>query len=138
MERMSIRTRSRWRGLLLPVLVAAGAHAAFAMSIRESKTQIARAPDGATLFEVRGHGPEGGGSLGYRVQGKAPADRVDFVLSSDFSPGGSSRPQTVSPAACEQRLGALAAALAKHKFTGVTVHPEACRAEPRSGLVVAK
>ena len=135
---MRMRASRSWRALLLPLLLAAGAHAAFAMSIRESKTQIARAPDGSTLFEVDRRGPEGGGSLGYRVQGKAPADRVDFLLSSDFSPGGSSRPQTVSPAACAQRLDALAAELAKRRFTGVTVHPEGCRATPRVGLVEAK
>ena len=124
--------------MLLAVLVACGVHAAFAMGIRESKTQIARAPDGSTLYEVQGHGPEGGGSLAYRVQGKTAADRVDFLLSSDFSPGNGSRPQTVSRAVCEQRLGALAAELTKRKFTGVTVHPETCRAKDRSGLVVVK
>src|SRR5574339_153059 len=92
-------------------VIACAANGAAAMGIRESKTQIARAPDGSALFEVLGHGPEGGGSIGYRVQGKTSADRVDFLLSSDFSPGGSSRPQTVSREICEQRLGALAAEL---------------------------
>ena len=118
-------------------LIFGGASGAAAMGIRESKTQIARAPDGSALFEVLGHGPEGGGSIGYRVQGRTSADRVDFLFSSDFSPGGSSRPQTVSREICEQRLGALAAELAKRKFSGVTVHPEGCRAKDRSGLVVA-
>jgi len=122
--------------LLLAILIACGAGGAAAMGIRESKTQIARAPDGSALYEVLGQGPEGGGSLAYRVQGKTSADRADFLLSSDFSPGGSSRPQTVSREICEQRLGALSAELAKRRFSGVTVHPEACRAKQRSGLVV--
>lgn len=121
---------------LLTIVIACAANGAVAMAIRESKTQIARGPDGSALFEVLGHGPEGGGSIGYRVQGKTNADRVDFLLSSDFSPGGSSRPQTVSRQICEQRLGALATELAKRKFSGVTIHPEACSAKDRSGLVV--
>jgi hypothetical protein len=126
------------RLLLAAALIACGVHSASAMGIRESKKEIARAPEGSALYEVLGHGPEGGGSIGYRIQGKARADRVDFLLSSDFSPGDGSQPQTVSRAVCEQRLGALAAELAKRKFSGVTVHPEACRAEDRSGLVVTK
>lgn len=122
--------------LALAILIACGAGGAAAMGIRESKTEIARAPNGSALYEVLGHGPEGGGSLAYRVQGKASADRVDFLLSSDFSPGGASRPQTVSREICEQRLGALSAELTKRKFAGVSVHPEACRAKHRSGLVI--
>ena len=124
--------------VLLAVLIASAANGAAAMGIRETKKEIARAPDGSVLHEVLGHGPEGGGSLGYRVQGKASADRLDFLLSSDFSPGNGSRPQTVSRAVCEQRLGALAAEIARRKFPGVTVHPEGCRDKDRSGLVVAK
>ena len=124
--------------LLLAAAIVCGAHGAFAMGIRESRTQLACAPGGSTLYEVRGDGPEGGGSLGYRVQGKAAADRVDFLVSSDFSPGDGSRPQTVSSEICAQRLDALAAELAKRKFAGVTVHAEACRADHRTGLIVAK
>jgi hypothetical protein len=117
-------------------LLACGAGAAFAMGIEESKTPLARAADGTTLYEVRGQGPEGGGSLSYRVQGPAPRDRTDFVVSSDLSPGDGSRPQSVSAEICRQRLAALASELAKRKLAGVTLHPEECRTKRRAGLVV--
>lgn len=107
-----------------------------AMSIRETKKQLARAASGATLYEVRADGPEGGGSLTYRVQGKAARDRVDFVVSSDFGHGGSEKPQTVSAEDCRQRLAALAAELAKRKITGVALHPEACATADREGTVI--
>ena len=76
-------------------------------------------------------GREGGGALTYRVQGKAARDRVDFVVSSDFSPGGDSQPQTVSPDTCRQRLTALGAQLARRKIAVVTSIPEGCSAKDR-------
>ena len=114
------------------------APSARALSIRSTKTQIARAADGSKLIEVREDGPEGGGALTYRVQGKKPGDAVDFVVSSDFSPGDGSTLQTVSAATCRQRLAALDAELAKRKIPGVTLHPEGCASARRAGLVVAK
>jgi len=107
-----------------------------AMSIRETKKQLARAADGTTLYEVRADGPEGGGSLAYRVQGKAARDRVDFVVSSDFGHGGSEKPQIVSAEDCRQHLAALGAELAKRKIAGIALHPEACRTADREGAVV--
>jgi hypothetical protein len=118
------------------LLVAAPA-AALAMSIRTTRTPLAHAPDGATLFEVREMGPEGGGALTYRVEGNKTAG-VDFLVSSDFSPGGPTRPQTVPAETCRQRLAALEAELAKHRFAGVTVRPDGCRAKSRTGLVTVK
>ena len=97
------------------------------MGIRENRTKLARSADRATLYEVRADGPEGGGALTYRVQGKGARDRVDFVVSSDFSPGGASQPQTVSPDTCRQRLTALGAELARRKIAGVTIHPRRLR-----------
>jgi len=114
------------------------ASSARALSIRSTKAQIARAADGSKLIEVREDGPEGGGALTYRVQGKKPGDVVDFVVSSDFSPGDGSTPQTVSPETCRQRLAALGTELAKRKIPGVTLHPEGCASARRAGLVVAK
>lgn len=121
--------------LLAALLIGAGGGAVSAMGIRHSKTELARAADGATLYELRGDGPEGGGSIAYRVQGRAPRDRVDFLVSSDFSPGGGARPQTVSAEICRQRIDALGAELAKHAFAGVRLHPEACRTAERAGLL---
>jgi len=124
--------------LVQAVVIGCGAAAAFAMGIRESKTELARSTEGATLYEVRGDGPEGGGSITYRVQGRAGRDRVDFLVSSDFSPGGPRRPQTVSGEVCRQRLAALGAELAKRKFAGVSLHPEACGTRARAGLVIVE
>ena len=107
-----------------------------AMSIRTTKKQLARAADGTTLYEVRADGPEGGGSLTYRVQGKAARDQVDFVVSSDFGHGGSEKPQIVSTGDCRRRVAALGAELAKRKIAGVALHPEACASADREGTVI--
>jgi hypothetical protein len=119
------------------VLIACGVQTALAMHIRNNRRELARSPDGAVLYELRADGPEGGGSLTYRVEGKSRRDGVDFLVSSDFSPGDGSRPQTVSAKICEERLAALGAEVAKRKIPGVTLHPEGCRSKERSGLVVA-
>ena len=65
---------------------------AFAMGIRESRKQLARSAEARRFTRCAGWAG-GGGALTYRVQGKAARDRVDFILSSDFSPGGDSQPQ---------------------------------------------
>jgi hypothetical protein len=117
------------------VLWACGFTDALAMSIETNRTKLARSPDGATLYEIRAHGPEGGGSLAYRVQGKAKKDTLDFLVSSDFSPGGTEQPQTVSADECRQRVTALGTEIAKRKIPGVTVHPDACASENRNGVV---
>ena len=118
------------------LLIACGTTAAFAMGVQVNKTPLARSIDGATLYEMRGQGPEGGGSLSYRVQGPRPADSADFLVSSDLSPGDGSRPQSVSVEVCRQRLAALASKLAQQKIGGVTLHPEGCQTNRRVGLVV--
>ena len=123
------------RVALVAILCFAG-HAASAMGIRKDSTLLARSGDGAALYEVREHGPEGGGALSYRVEAKGRNAAVEFLVSSDFSPGDGSQPQRVSAAACEQRLAALGAELARRKIPGVTVHPQQCRARDRDGLVV--
>jgi hypothetical protein len=63
------------------------------------------------------------------------ARRIDFLVSSDFSPGGDDQPQTVSPEECRQRVTALGGQIAKRKRSGVAVHPEACASANRSGVV---
>lgn len=119
--------------------VLAAAPNATAMGIRYDRTRLARSPDGAsTLYEVRGWGPEGGGSLAYRLESKGRGKTVDFLVSSTFSPGGPTKPETVAPAACEQRLAALADEAAKRGILGVTIHPERCRASERAQLVTVQ
>src|SRR5204863_377485 len=69
-----------------------------AMGIRNTRTLLARSPDGAhALYEIRGHGPEGGGSLGYRLEGRRRDDTADYPVSSTFSPGDGSRPPLRRP-----------------------------------------
>jgi hypothetical protein len=125
---------SAWVAMLTG-LIASGS--ALAMGIRENRKELDRSAAG-TLYEVRADGPEGGGALTYRVQGKATRDRIDFVVSSDFSPGDGSQPQTVSPDMCRQRLDALRAELGRRRLAHVTVHPDGCGAKDRNGLVTAK
>jgi hypothetical protein len=105
------------------------------MGIRKSVRTLARSSTGDVLVEVREYGPERGGALTYRFVAK-PAAVVDFLVSSNFSPGGPSRPQRVSAAECTERVTALGEALAKHQFPGVTVHPDRCQTPSRDGLVV--
>jgi hypothetical protein len=114
-----------------------------AMSIRTERALLARGAAGAALYEIREFGPEGGGALSYRVELRAadrktnrPREQLDFKVSSDFSPGGTEQPQTVSAAVCAERLAGLGAAVAEHKIPGVTLHPERCKQENREGLVV--
>jgi len=107
-----------------------------AMGIRYERRLLARSIDGGSaLYEVRGRGPEGGGSLIYRIEGKKGRKGLEFVVSSDFSPGGSSQPQQISVATCEERLDALSGELAKRGIRGVAVSPERCRNPDRDGLV---
>lgn len=109
---------------------------ATAMGIRYDRTRLARSPDGAsTLYEVRGWGPEGGGSLTYRLESRGRGKAVDFLVSSTFSPGGPTKPETVAPATCEQRLAGLAEETTKRGILGVTIHPERCRAATRAELL---
>jgi|SRR3954451_20491964 hypothetical protein len=124
----------RW-SRILALLCAWGCTDARAMSIRTNRKQLARSPEGAALYEVRADGPEGGGSLTYRVQGKATRDAIDFLVSSDFSPGNGSQPQTVSAEVCRQRVTALGKEIARRKIPRVTVHPEACASADRDGVV---
>jgi hypothetical protein len=123
---------------VVALLVAQGAPDA--MGIRQERRLLARSTDGGSaLYEVRGWGPEGGGSLTYRIEGKRARKAMEFLVSSDFSPGGSTRPQQVPIATCEERLDALSVELAKRGIRGVAVSPARCRNPERDGLVtVAK
>ncbi len=107
-----------------------------AMGVRQDRRLLARSADGSSaLYEVRGWGPEGGGSLTYRIEGKPRRKVVEFLVSSDFSPGGNTRPQLVPVDTCEERLNALRAELAKRAIRGVAVSLERCRTPDRDGLV---
>ena len=120
------------RRAMVVVLVVAAAAAA-AMSIREHSRSLGKSGDHKSeLFEDVSDGPEGGGSISYRLTG----DEVQtFLISSDFSPGNGSRPQTVPEKLCRERLTALAALLKARGFQGLAVHPEVCAQKARVGAV---
>jgi hypothetical protein len=106
-----------------------------AMSVTTESTIIARSADGnSTLAEVRAHGPEGGGSLAYRLR-SAGQPQLEMEVSSDFGDGGSHKPQRISAGTCRERLLDLGRALAQRGFVGVATHPERCSASSRTGLV---
>ena len=116
---------------------------ALAMGIRTERAALAHGANGATLYEIRELGPEGGGALTYRVElrskgSRAPGSRstLEFKVSSDFSPGGSQHPQTVSAAVCTERMAGLESAVTAHEIAGVALHPERCQQNEREGLVV--
>lgn len=126
--------RSLFVGMALTVWFAG---LALAMGIRTERQLLARGPAGATLYELREIGPEGGGALRYRVEtGNNRRPAVDVTLSSDFSPGGGTQPQIISAAVCATRMATLAAALKEHRIGGVALHPERCQQEERDGLVI--
>jgi len=113
------------------------------MGIRTERALLARGASGAALYEIRERGPEGGGALSYRIELRAadpqtdrPREELDFKVSSDFSPGGSQHPQTISAAVCAERMAGLGAALAEHRIPGVTLHVDRCKQKDREGLVV--
>ena len=135
--------RSLGRLLLGASLLVSLHRGAQAMGIRTERALLARGADGAALYEIRELGPEGGGALSYRIELRAaepkadrPREEIDFKVSSDFSPGGSEHPQTISAAVCAERMTGLGAAVAEHKLAGVTLHPERCKQKDREGLVV--
>jgi hypothetical protein len=101
------------------------------MHITSTVEVIAFSSDGAAaLVARREDGPEGGGSLSFVLVGRG----VSGTLTSTFSPGDGSTPETVSAAACRAVANALAAATAD--FVGVSVQPRAC-AQDRTTVVRA-
>jgi hypothetical protein len=138
----------RWSALsflsaLLVICATFVALPAWALSIREKRTRIAQSKDGKwSLVQVDRAGPEGGGSLAYQVAPTTPAgdDQKNparsYVVSSTFSPGNGSKPQTISVAGCQKAANDLAAELVKTGFVGVAVNPENCREKERNRVVL--
>ena len=117
--------------LVLAVVFASST--ALAMHISSEETPLAKSDDGATtLIQIDSYGPEGGGSLVYKL--KSASGEESFIISSTFSPGDGSRPQTISEKACVEALTKLGAKTANWK-AHVVVHPEACGSKGRSAPV---
>jgi hypothetical protein len=119
------------------VLVLLAPLAAMAMHITSRQSLLAFSDDGlAALVETTEDGPEGGGSLAFAIIAARAPFRLQFPVSSDFSPGGGSRPQRVSTADCQQTAQVLTGALRKLQFSGVEVNAAVCTAaHGRSGFV---
>lgn len=119
----------------LGLAVLALATVASAMNVRENSRSLGKSADGKSeLFEDVARGPEGGGSITFRVTGD-PVQK--FIISSDFSPGGGDTPQTVSEKVCREKLAALAELLTTRGFPGFAVNPDVCAKKNRSGAVSA-
>jgi hypothetical protein len=109
--------------------------ASLGMSIQHASSVVAWSSDGdAFLVQADAHGPEGGGSLAYYLITTKPAALTKALLSSDFSPGDGSRPQTISAGACREAAKGLQSALGA-RFPGVTVRSDKCDGKQRSSVV---
>ena len=132
-----------FRSALLVVCTTLVTLPAWALSIREHRTPIAQSKNGKwSLVRIDAAGPEGGGSLSYRIE-PTTSEREDqkdsartYVVSSTFSPGNGSTPQTISVAGCQKAANDLAAHLVKAGFVGVTVAPEECEENHRNRVVL--
>ena len=105
------------------------------MHITAIVTLIAWSTDGsAALLNAAENGPEGGGSDAY-VIAAAGAPLTSFLLSSTFSPGNGSTPQSVPAKKCRAAASALGKRLAAAGFSGVAVKPAACSGGDRGAAV---
>lgn len=127
----------RWSGWgVAAALWLCGAVTARAMCSRTSFSVLAWSPAGtAVLLEQRQDGPEGGGALSYVVFDFEGNQGRTFSVSSDFSPGDGSTPQTVTAAACRQNLGAANALLKELGFAArLKADDAACGPKRRGGV----
>jgi hypothetical protein len=107
---------------------------AHAMSNRVYHTPLVASRDSqSALFLVGTMGPEGGGSIEFLLV--TPKQRERFVVSSNFSPGGPSRPQTIKPAQCRLAVARLQAASRKAGIVDFSSHPERCQGRARERVI---
>src|SRR5579872_1641717 len=86
--------------LILPLLWASQAHA---MCVSTSYDPVAWSKDGhAVLIEEVAHGPEGGGSISYLLVDFHKKKAHVFPISSNFSPGDETKPETISEETCRE------------------------------------
>lgn len=117
------------------MFVTVGSLPASAMSLRTHYTVLAFSDDGkSALVHAAVDGPEGGGQSRYEIWSASAPHRARTEVSSDLSPGGSAKPQTITQSACGEALKTLDVSLHKRGFKGVSVHADKC--SKREGLVV--
>jgi hypothetical protein len=121
----------RW--LVLGGLLASAS--AMAMSIRTAILPLAWSRDGThVLILTERAGPEGGGSRAYAIL--PGADGV--VVSSNFSPGNGTRPESVSVPDCRRLAGGLRERLGLFGIEGVKVDESACANADREVVVASQ
>lgn len=104
---------------------------AFAMGITTRESLHAWSKDGgAALLLVQAQGPEGGGSMAWRLLTHDGEDST-YTVSSDFSPGGTSRPEVVSAGECKKKITSLDKALKKAGFINFRTRAKDCDTKTR-------
>jgi len=105
-----------------------------ALSMRVYHTPLIASRNGqAALFLVSTLGPEGGGSIEFVVV--SPKQRDRFVVSSNFSPGGISRPQTIDSTKCRSAVARLQSALRQAGIVDFSSHPDRCHGRAREHVI---
>jgi hypothetical protein len=116
---------------LLCLALATSAHA---LSMRLVHTPLLAGRNGqAALFLVSTIGPEGGGSIEFLLV--TPKQQSRFMVSSNFSPGGSSRPQTIGESKCRIAVSRLRGALRQAGIVDFVAHPDKCRGHAREQVI---
>jgi hypothetical protein len=110
------------------------ANPAHALSSRVFHTPLVASRNGqAALFLVSTIGPEGGGSIEFLLV--TPNQQNRFMVSSNFSPGGSSRPQTIGEAKCRIAVSRLQGAARQAGIVDFASHPDKCRGHGREQVI---
>jgi hypothetical protein len=105
-----------------------------ALSMRVVHTPLVASRNGqAALFLVSTLGPEGGGSIEFLLV--TPKQQSRFMVSSNFSPGGSSRPQAIGEAKCRIAVSRLQGALRQAGILDFAAHPDRCHGHAREQAV---
>jgi hypothetical protein len=116
------------------LLCLALANPAQALSSRVFHTPLVASRNGqAALFLVSTLGPEGGGSIEFLLVTSQQQHR--FMVSSNFSPGGSSRPQTIGESKCRIAVSRLQGALRQAGIVDFVSHPDKCKGHAREQVL---
>jgi hypothetical protein len=105
-----------------------------ALSMRVFHTPLVASRNGqAALFLISTLGPEGGGSIEFLLV--TPKQHSRFMVSSNFSPGGPSRPQTIGESKCRIAVSRLHGALRQAGIVDFAAHPDRCHSHAREHAI---
>jgi hypothetical protein len=115
-------------------LALAPVSSAHALSTRVFHTPLVAGRNGqAVVFLVSTIGPEGGGSIEFLLA--TANQQTRFMVSSNFSPGGSSRSQTIPESKCRIAVGRLGASMRRAGIVDFASHPDRCRSRAREHVI---